>query len=80
MRHLEDLPRDRGSGITEHAHAVLVLVGERPVVMLAIDVASADPDRIDRIWAVVNPDKLAAVLHRGSDGAAEGAKPGPAKT
>lgn len=63
-----------------HQAAVLVLVGERPLVMLAIDVASAEPGRIDRIWAVVNPDKLAAVLHRGTDGAAEGSKPGPAKT
>ncbi|MEL6982468.1 MAG: RNA polymerase sigma factor SigJ [Actinomycetota bacterium] len=52
-----------------HQAAVLVLVGDSPVVMLAIDVEAPTghanterTDRIDRIWAVVNPDKLAAVL------------------
>ncbi len=42
-----------------HQAAVLVMVGERPLVMLAID---TDGERILRIWAVVNPDKLHAVL------------------
>lgn len=44
-----------------HQAAVLVLVGARPVVMLAID-SDATGQRIDHIWAVVNPDKLHAIL------------------
>jgi RNA polymerase sigma-70 factor (ECF subfamily) len=44
-----------------HQAAVLVLVGPRPVVMLAID-SDTTGERIDRIWAVVNPDKLHAIL------------------
>ena len=35
------------------------MVGDRPLVMLAID---SDGQRIERIWAVVNPDKLHAVV------------------
>ncbi len=42
-----------------HQAAVLVLVGPVPKVLLAID---TDGERIDHIWAVVNPDKLDAVL------------------
>ncbi|MEM9562262.1 MAG: RNA polymerase sigma factor SigJ [Actinomycetota bacterium] len=42
-----------------HQAAVLVLVGDDPRVLLAID---TDGDRIDHIWAVVNPDKLDVVL------------------
>ncbi len=58
--------------------AVLILVGERPLTMLAIEAGpeSRSPDgepRIERIWAVVNPDKLSAVLEAGRRG--EGAKP-----
>lgn len=53
--------------------AVLVMIGQRPLVMLAIEAGTADrsPDghpRIERIWAVVNPDKLSAVVGAGRPG------------
>ena len=42
-----------------HQAAVLVMVRGRPFTMLAID---SDGERVQRIWAVVNPDKLSALL------------------
>ncbi len=53
-----------------HQAAVLILVGERPLTMLAVEAgpgsrSSDGMPRIERIWAVVNPDKLSAVLGAG---------------
>lgn len=45
--------------VVNHQAAALVMIGETPLVMLAID---SDGERIDHIWAVVNPDKLHAVV------------------
>ena len=45
--------------------SVLVLVGDRPVVLLVVEGSGAGDDAgrlIDRIYAVVNPDKLGAVM------------------
>lgn len=63
-----------------HQAAVLVLVGDRPVVMLAIDVGPAPVNRIDRVWAVVNPDKLATVLGRSAGANMDRGQPGPGQT
>lgn len=41
-----------------HQAAVVVVIDGRPFTMLAID---TDGERVDRIWAVVNPDKLGAL-------------------
>jgi len=61
-----------------HQAAVLILVAERPRLMLAVDAgpAASSPDgepRIERVWAVVNPDKLSALL--APDRPEGGAKP-----